>query len=111
MDSLGTILPTVGATTGRDEWISLIGVHPSLATVPDRQGINPFTKDPYLFKAPRDSARVLVAGTEVGNITWAEDELQLLVVWSVATATAQVTNVAIDIASKLGWQFVPGRAA
>src|SRR5262245_10762396 len=102
MDLLGTIAPALAATSGRDDWISLIGVHPSLAPVPARQGINPFTKGPYLFKAPRDSARVMVADAEVGSIVWAEDESQMLVVWSTATERAQVASVAIDVASRLG---------
>ena len=111
MDTLGTIEPTVGVTSGRSEWIALIDTHPSLAPVPPRQGINPFTKGPYLYKAPRDSARILLKGLEVGSITWAEDESQRLLVWSRGGAQTFVAEIAGEVASTLGWRFVPESAA
>jgi hypothetical protein len=107
MDLLGTIEPSAGATSGQNERITLIGTHPSLAPVPPRQGINPFTKGPCLYKARPDTARVLIEGREVGSIEWAQDESQLLVVWSDAATNAQVAKVAADVASQLGWRYVP----
>src|SRR5215471_360471 len=111
MDLLGTIEPKAGTTSGQDEWISLIGAHPSLASVPARLGINPFTKGPYLYKARPDTARVLVEGLAVGSIEWAQDESQRLVVWSDAAANVQVEDVAVDVASRLGWKYVPESAS
>jgi len=86
MELLGTIEPTPGTSSGRNEWISLIGTHPALAPVPPRQGINPFTRGQVEFNPPPDSAQVMVKGSEVGRITWAEDESQLLVAWARATS-------------------------
>ena len=110
MDLLGTIEPIAGTTFGRSEWISLIGAHPALAPVQPLLGINPFTKRPHLYKAPRDFARVLVEGSQVGSIAWAEDGSEVLVVWSAPAAGADVANVAADVASRLGWRFLPERA-
>jgi hypothetical protein len=107
MDLLGTIEPTAATSAGRNEWLTLVGTHPSLAPVPPRQGINPFTKEPMQYKAAPDTARVLVEGSEVGYFAWAEDDSQVLAVWSDAGAEKQVSAVASDVAARLGWQFVP----
>ena len=111
MDLLGTIEPPAAATSGRAEWITLIGAHPALAPVQPVQGINPFTKEPYLYKPRPDSARVLLEGSQVGSISWAEDGSQLLVVWSNVGVQARVAKVAADVASRLGWSFLPASAA
>jgi hypothetical protein len=110
MDLLGTIEPTVGTSAGRSEWLNLVGAHPSLAPFTPRQGINPFTKEPMQYKAAADTARVLVEGSQVGCIGWAEDNSQVLVAWSDTGAEAQVSAVAADVAARLGWQFVPSGA-
>ena len=110
MDLLGTIEPTAGASAGRNEWLTLVGTHPSLAPVPPRQGINPFTKESMQYKAAPDTARVLVEGSQVGCFSWAEDNPQVLAVWSDTGAKAQVSAVAVDVAALLGWQFVPSGA-
>ena len=110
MELLGTIEPTPGTSSGRNEWISLIGTHPALAPVPPRQGINPFTRGQVEFNPPPDSAQVMVKGSEVGRITWAEDESQLLVAWARAGSEPQVANVAADVAARLGWKYLPSSA-
>jgi hypothetical protein len=111
MDLLGTIEPTSDSSAGNSEWIALIGTHPSLAPIPPHQGINPFTKGQMQYKARPDSAQILVNGSKVGFITWAEDDSQLLVAWTNAGAEAQVANIAAEIAACLGWKFLPSSAA
>jgi hypothetical protein len=111
MQFLGTIEPGPGAAADPDEWIMLIGAHSSLALVSPQHGINPFTKQPHLFKPAADYANVVLDGAEVGAIHWAEDGSHRLVVWSVAAAKTQVTEIARDVASKLGRRFVLGEDA
>jgi hypothetical protein len=111
MQLLGTIEPGHGAMAGRGEWILLIGVHSSLAPGSPHQGINPFTMQPHLFKPAPDYARVLLDGTEVGAIHWAMDGSHRLVVWSVTAARSYVTDIAQDVASRLGWRLALGADA
>jgi hypothetical protein len=110
MDLLGTIEPTAGTSAGGSEWLTLIGVHPSLARIPPRQGVDPFTREPMQYRAAPDAAHVLVEGSKVGCIGWAEDDSQVLVAWSDVGAEAQVSAIVADVAARLGWQFVPSGA-
>jgi hypothetical protein len=105
MQLLGTIEPGHVASGDVSAWITLIRAHPSLALAPPQQGFNPFTKQPHSFKPASDSASVLVDGTNVGTIHSAMDGSRRLVVWSVATKRTQVTNIAQDVASRLGWRL------
>jgi hypothetical protein len=111
MELVGTIEPPAGAVSVMAEWITLIGMHPSLTTVPPQQGINPFTKGPFMFKARQDAARVLYEGARVGFIEWAQDDSQVLVVFSNTGVETVVTKIAVDVASRLGWKFSPPCAA
>jgi hypothetical protein len=111
MDLLGTIEAADGATAGRNEWIALIGAHSSLAPVPPRRGINPFTKEPHNYAAAPDSARILLDGVEVGAIHWAQDQSNRLLVRSVAAVVTHVNLIAQEAASRLGWRFVNGSDA
>jgi hypothetical protein len=111
MELLGTIEPGADLATGRPEWIHLIDVHPQLSKVPPREGINPFTGDPHLYKARPDTARVLMELKQVGSIHWAMDESRRLVVWADTGFEEMVRNVAQDVASKLGWRFVASKSA
>ena len=106
MKLLGAIEPGIVGTAGKPQWIWLIESHPQLSHVPDKQGVNPFTRRPMLYKAAPDCARVLAGGIEVGMIHWAEDASQSLIVWAVMGAEAQVATVADDVASRLGWRYV-----
>jgi len=107
VNSLGTIEPSIGSTAGRPEWIQVIGAHPHLSHVADKQGINPMTKGPMFYKAPPDCAHVLVDGVGVGMIHWAMDDSRRLVVWSDTGAEIQVALVAEHVAAQLGWHYVP----
>src|SRR5882724_7668303 len=111
MKLLGAIEQGIDGTVGRSEWIQLIDSHPELSHVPDKQGINPFTKRPMLYKAAPDCARVLAGGIEVGMIYWSEDGSHCLTVWAVMGAEAQVATVAEEVASRLGWRYVREDAA
>lgn len=103
---IGTIEPETGSLAGKNEWIALIGVHYALSVYEPKHGINPFTKTPILFRPHPDTARVVVDGTQVGSIHWAMDDSRRLVVWAETAAIARVTDVANDVAVKLGWQFI-----
>ena len=86
----------------RQRWIDLIHEHPNLAPVPPREGINPFTKEPMTFRPPRDFARVVVDGTDVGTMSWAANEENLIVV----IGERQVVGpLAHNIAKRLGGCF------
>jgi hypothetical protein len=106
MEFLGAIEPGIDGTAGKPEWVELIESHPQLSHAPDKQGINPFTRRPMLFKAAPDCARVLAGEIEVGMIHWAMDDSQRLAVWAEMGAEAQVATVAEEVASRLGWRYV-----
>jgi hypothetical protein len=112
MEPLGTIEPSGDvAAGGRLEWIRLIEVYPQLSPVPPREGINPFTKGPHLYRARPDTARVLAEIGEIGLIHWAEDDSRRLAVWSNSGSESEVKRVAEAVASRLGWRFVADNAA
>jgi hypothetical protein len=111
MELIGTIEPGIGVATGKPEWLRLIDTHPQLSSVPDQPGINPFTRAPVSFKARPDSARVLLEQRHVGQISWAMDDSRRLVVSSDTGFEDKVANIAQDVASRLGWRFVPVAAA
>ena len=106
MELLGTIEPGADLAVGKPEWIRLIGEHPQLSPVPDREGVNPFSREPHLYKANPDHARVLMQLEQVGSIHWAMDGSRRLVVWADTGSEESVRNIAVDVASRLGWRFV-----
>ena len=83
-------------------WIDLIREHPNLAPGLPREGINPFTKERTVIHPRPDVARVLVGGDEVGSMSWAEDDSNLISVFGEPQA---VVPLAIEIAKVLGGQF------
>jgi hypothetical protein len=111
MEFLGTIEPGVDSAVGKPEWIRLIEEHPQLALSPAREGINPFTRGPMLFKPKPDAARVMAGPETIGSIYWALDDSRRLVVSAEAGSEEQVRTVAEDIAGRLGWRFVARDAA
>ena len=52
-----------------------------------------------IFRAGRDSARVVVNGAEVGTMTWAQDESHRI---SVEGDAELVEPLAVEVATKLG---------
>jgi hypothetical protein len=106
MEFLGAIEPGIDGTVGMPEWIKLIDSHPQLSHVPDKEGINPFTRRPMLYKAAPGCARVSAGEIEIGMIDWAMDDSQRLAVWAAMGAQEQVATVAEEVASQLGWRYV-----
>jgi hypothetical protein len=106
-----TIEPNDSAVADRPDWLRLIDSHPHLGRVSDVSGINPFTKRPMIFKSNPDGAQVRVKSSVVGSIHWAMDGSRKLIVWSEAGAEVAVQRIAIDIATRLGWNFVTGGPA
>jgi hypothetical protein len=102
---LGTIEPDNGAVAGRKEWIALIEAHPCLSPGQPRQGINPFTKEPVIYKPRADYAQVTVDGAKVGAIHWAMDESRRLILWSLPMARVQSIDIAQQVAARLGWRL------
>jgi hypothetical protein len=108
---IGTIEPDVGLANGKIEWIRVIEAHPQLSSVRAKEGINPFSKEPHLYRPDPTTAQVIIDGSEIGSIHWSMDDSHRLVVWSNAGAEEKVTSIATDVASRLGWHFVRGNAA
>ena len=104
---VGTIEPESGSSAGKDEWIALIAAHSALAQGAPKQGTNPFSREPMVFRPSPLAAIVVVDGTKIGAIHWAMDDSRQLIVWSEeAEAKIRVVAIASDIASRLGWRFV-----
>ena len=103
---VGTIEPESGSSAGKDEWSALIAAHSALAQSAPKQGTNPFSREPLVFRPSPYAASVVVDGTEIGAIHWAMDDSRQLLVWSEAEAKIRVVAIASDVASRLGWRFV-----
>jgi hypothetical protein len=87
----------------RGRWIELIASHPNLLRFKDREGINPFTRAPMIYRAGPDSGHVIVDGAEVGTMTWAQDGSHQI---SVEGDVALVEPIALEVASKLGGVYL-----
>jgi hypothetical protein len=108
MQLLGTIEPDDASSADQGEWLALMGKHKSLAAALPKQGINPFSKQPYLIEPAKDYASVLLDGSKVGAIHWAMDGSHRLIVWSEPAARTHVMDIAQDVASQLRWRLVLG---
>jgi hypothetical protein len=106
MEFIGRIEPEPGGRLTKSEWVALIERHPQLARIAPREGINPFTQKPVMIEAPPTSARVLSSGTEIGSISWAEDDSELLNVWALSDRLPQLIEFAQEIAGLLRCRFV-----
>jgi hypothetical protein len=111
MELIGTVEPEAGVTNGKAAWIRVIEAHPQLSSVPPREGINPFSTAPHLYRADPTTARVMIEGTQIGSIHWAMDDSRRLVVWSIAGAEEKIRGVASDVAARLGWKLIRGNGA
>ena len=83
-------------------WIDLIREHPNLQTSQPKQGINPFTRKPMLYRAPPNGAQVIVGARMVGTMCWAEDGSNAIVVWGERQV---LVPLACGIAESLGARF------
>jgi hypothetical protein len=90
----------------RDRWMNLIDSHRSLGHVPPITGINPFTRQPCEYWAPSSSAEIMIDGTSVGCIAWAQDASSCLLVESEEGSVEEVAVIAEEIADSLGARFV-----
>lgn len=88
------------------DWIAL--VHPSLVR-PNRihRVPNPFKPGTYMeVSSCRDIADVVVDGSTVGAMSWAEDDSDLINVWGDSTFPL---SIARDVAAALGGQFIAAK--
>jgi len=86
-----------GIDLGR--WTELIGKHPHLVAFPAREGVNPFTRGAYTYRAHPGDAHVVIDGVEVGTMTWAMDGTNRIAVDGDARL---VEAIAVEVASELG---------
>jgi hypothetical protein len=89
----------------REQWIDLIVAHPNLVRFKDREGINPFTRAPMIFRGHTDNAHVIVDGAEVGTMSWAQDGSHKIVVDGNAEL---VEPLALEVAARLGGIYRKG---
>jgi hypothetical protein len=94
------------AKIDRDKWIELIDSHLSLTHVPPVKGVNPFTRQPFVYSAPDSTAQIVVGRTTIGLMQWALDGSPFLQVHANDASVEDVVKVAEDIASMLGARFV-----
>jgi hypothetical protein len=106
MDYLGRITTqSEPPSVDLQRWIALIARHPMLAPVKPVTGINPFTRKPQEYRPHPGAARVILDGTEIGSMTWAEDGSSQIDVWAASSA---VDKIAIEVAAELGCVFERG---
>ncbi len=89
------------------QWIDLIQKHPQLVALEPREAINPFTKKITIVPPRTDVARVLQDGDEIGLMSWAEDDSNLINVFGEAQA---MIPLVIEVAGILGGRFSPAIA-
>src|SRR4051794_15718078 len=86
----------------RQRWIELIRGHPNLVPPEPREATNAFTKRSMVIKPLPDVARVVLDGKEVGVMSWALDETNLINVFG---EPGFVVPLAREIAEALGDRF------
>lgn len=107
MAYIGRLKPvTESAEIDEMRWIKLIDSHGSLRHAPPVNGINPFTRQPWVFYAADSTAEVIIDGTSVGSIVWASDGSSLLFVNADDEWVDTVASIAEEIAKTLGVFFV-----
>src|SRR5262245_25892288 len=107
MICLGQIQAVPGsAAIDSSKWRALIDSHGALEHVPTRKGINPFTREPFEYKAPVSSALIQIGGVRMGSIFWAMGGSPYLEVQAEAGSAETVAALAREIAAALGAQFV-----
>jgi hypothetical protein len=74
----GTFRPAGAVAFDRATWCNLIDKRPELRRPAPREGINPFTKKPTMFRPPDDAAEVLLDGSVIGSAHWSMSEEPLV---------------------------------
>ena len=98
----GSIQPAGGVTFDKAAWCELIDKRPELRHPAPREGINPFTKKPHVYRPPDDAAEVLLNGNVIGNASWSQSEGPLV---NVSVESAGLSLVQ-EWARELGGTFV-----
>ncbi len=86
----------------KQQWVNLIREHLNLVPPEPREGINPFTKKSMIIKPTSDVTDIVIDGKEVGVMSWALDESNLINVFGEPQA---VIPLAHEIAKALGGRF------
>ena len=90
-----------------NRWTQVIARHPHLAPVPAREGMNPFTRAPFTYRAHPGDAQVVVAGEQVGRMTWAQDDDGSNRI-AVEGDAGLVEPVPVEVAAQLGGTYRRG---
>ena len=90
-----------------DRWRQVIAAHPNLQPVAPKMGLNPFTKEPLLYRPHPGTTWVMVAGSQVGMMSWAEDGTNKIAVDGDSDA---VDQIAMQVAAQLGGSYLLGDA-
>ena len=98
----GSIKPAGGTTFDKAAWCELIDRRSELRRPAPREGINPFTKEPHVYRPPYDAAEVLLNGNVIGDASWSQSEEPFVYV-SVEPAGLPLVQ---EWAAKLGGAFV-----
>src|SRR5258708_18208761 len=83
-------------------WLRVIESHESLGLLPSRMGINPFTREPWEYKARAATAVIQTAGIPVGSIYWAMDGSPFLIVLAKEESEEAVASIVEEVARTLG---------
>jgi hypothetical protein len=103
MNFVGEIVNAVESPEiDRQQWITLISYHPNLVIGQPREMMNPFTRQPITLPPRRDVAHVIIDGKDVGLMSWAEDDSNLINVYGEPDFVIPVAEV---VARSLGGRF------
>jgi hypothetical protein len=99
----GSIQPAGAVTFDKAAWCEFIGRRPELRRPGPREGINPFTKKPQVYRPRNDAAEILLNGNVIGSASWSQSEESLV---NVSVESAGLTLVQ-EWAAELGGVFIP----
>ena len=87
----------------KERFAKLIGDHPCLQPFPsEKEGINPFTKKPTVYRSMDPGAWVVVDGTKVGRMEWPQGDWNCILV---SGDRQTVVPLAIEFAESLSGRF------
>jgi hypothetical protein len=107
MEIRGSIRPAGTAPFDKAVWCEFIQKRPELRSPAPREGINPFTKKPVLFRSRKDEAEIMLNGVVIGGADWSQSEEPLINVSVEASGLPLVQ----ELASALGGTFVADPAS
>jgi hypothetical protein len=74
----GSIKPTGEIMLDRAAWCDLINKRPELRRPAPREGVNPFTKKPTVYRPSDDAAEVVLDGDVIGSASWSQSDEPLV---------------------------------